>query len=87
MIRQYALVRMKDEWFEDKKTYDNYTKCYPFVPHFRRSDTWDPNNDVFLYFLGEIPNMPGHCILIDCKGRVHPGFHMDSFEEIPEEDM
>ena len=38
-------------------------------------------------FLGEIPNMPGHCVVSDVKtGRVYSGFHTDRFREIPEDE-
>lgn len=38
-------------------------------------------------FLGEIPNMPGHGIFIDLTFRViHSGYHIDNFEEIPEDE-
>ena len=37
-------------------------------------------------FLGEIPNMPGHCLVADTKtGRIYTGFHTDRFREIPED--
>jgi len=40
-----------------------------------------------LVFLGEIPNMPGHCVVADVKtGKVRTGLHTDRFEEIPEEE-
>lgn len=34
-------------------------------------------------FFGEIPNMPGHCIVADHKtGQLHSGFHTESFAEL-----
>ena len=45
---------------------------YPFTP-----------KGVYV-FLGEIPNMPGHCVVIDHKtGQVHSGYHTENFVEIP----
>jgi hypothetical protein len=39
-------------------------------------------------FLGEIPNMPGHCVVADHKnGRIYAGYHIENFIEIPEEDV
>jgi hypothetical protein len=36
-------------------------------------------------FFGEIPNMPGHCILADPKtGKFFFGYHTDNFIELPE---
>jgi len=34
-------------------------------------------------FLGEIPNMPGHCVVADLDtGVVHAGYHIENFEVI-----
>lgn len=40
-----------------------------------------------LVFLGEIPNMPGHCIVADVEtGTVRVGLHTDRFVELSEEE-
>jgi hypothetical protein len=40
-----------------------------------------------LVYLGEIPNMPGYCVVVDCKsGRIRTGYHTERFEEIPQEE-
>jgi len=51
-----------------------------------------PNDIIFpfkkneiLLFLGEIIQMPGHCIIVNTKGCVHWGYHTNNFEE-PNED-
>ena len=50
-------------------------KLYPFKPS---------KTDVVL---GEIPNMPGHCVVADVKtGRVWAGYHTENFQEIPEDE-
>ena len=37
-------------------------------------------------FLGEIPNMRGHCVVAEKKsGRVFAGYHTENFVEITEE--
>lgn len=36
-------------------------------------------------FLGEIPNMGGHCIVMDDKGKHYVGFHTENFVELSEE--
>lgn len=39
-------------------------------------------------FLGEIPNMPGHCLVADRKsGKIHAGYHTESFTEIPDDEV
>jgi hypothetical protein len=41
-----------------------------------------------LIFLGEIPNMPGHCVVSDVKtGKLHTGFHIERFHEIPDDQI
>ena len=35
-------------------------------------------------FFGDIPNMPGQCVVADHKsGRVYSGYHTESFAEVP----
>ena len=39
-------------------------------------------------FLGEIPNMPGHCVLAEqATGRIVSGHHSERFTEVPPEDV
>lgn len=39
-------------------------------------------------FLGEIVNMPGHCVVAEQKtGRLFTGYHTDNFEEIPKDEV
>jgi hypothetical protein len=49
-----------------------YRRRYPFKP-----------KGVYVFF-GDIPNMPGHCIVADHKtGQLFSGYHTENFEEIP----
>lgn len=43
-------------------------------------------NEIVL-FLGEIKQMPGHCIIVNRKGKVFWGYHTENFEEPKEEDI
>ena len=43
-------------------------------------------NERFL-FLGEIPNMPEHCAVIDHAGVIHWAYHTDNFEPVPDEEL
>jgi hypothetical protein len=44
-------------------------------------------NGVYVFF-GEIPNMPGHCVVADHRtGRLFSGYHTENFAEIPEDDV
>ncbi len=41
------------------------------------------SKDEVYVFLGEIPNMPGHCVVADyATGRIHAGCHTGGFEEL-----
>ena len=47
----------------------------------------DPEWPGPLIFLGEIPNMPGHCVVIEIVSKeLHIGYHTDRFEELPEDE-
>jgi hypothetical protein len=38
-------------------------------------------------FLGDIPNMRGHCVVIEHRtGKVYSGYHTDNFTEINEDE-
>ena len=39
--------------------------------------------DLSYIFLGEIPNMPGHCVVAEHQsGRLYAGYHTDHFIEL-----
>lgn len=40
-----------------------------------------------LIFLGEIPNMPGHCAVASKHGKVYFGYHTDDFVELTAEEV
>lgn len=52
-----------------------YHAGYPFSPTCR-----------YIY-IGEIPNMEGHCIVMDEQGKHYTGFHTDNFVELTQEEM
>ena len=59
--------------FDDVPT--DYHKSYPFT-----------KGGAYL-FLGEIVNMPGHCVLVCSKtGQTFVGYHTDNFIELTEEE-
>ena len=52
-----------------------YLSKYPFV------------RDRACVFIGEIPNMPGHCVVAGhVTGQIHSGYHTENFREIPEDE-
>ena len=40
-----------------------------------------------LLYLGEIKQMPGHVVVVDKKGKVHWGYHDDTFREPKESEV
>ena len=39
-------------------------------------------------FFGEIPNMPGHCVVADHRtGRVYSGYHTENFAELADDEV
>ncbi len=45
------------------------------------------NGDTYL-FLGEIPNMKAHCIVVDVDtGEIHIGHHTNRFKELTEDEV
>lgn len=52
-----------------------YRNMYPF------------DEDGLYIFIGEIPNMPGHCVVMDHPtGKLHSGYHCEHFTEITEDE-
>jgi len=44
------------------------------------------NEDKFL-FMGQIPNMPGHCVVMGLKtNKIYSGVHTERFIELTEEE-
>jgi len=77
-IRQYSLVRVKEE---KRKLFEDYNRegiKYGIIDIVKE--------DKFVYF-GEIPNMPGHCIVVGVETKeFYVGYHLEDFEEIPKEE-
>ena len=54
---------------------EEYWDQYPFIP-----------KRPYIFF-GEIPNMEGHCIVMDhATGEFYSGFHIENFVEICEDE-
>ena len=73
-LRQYALVKVTPA----SKT---------FLAKSGNGESPLLDDSVFVY-LGEIPNMPGHCVVAGHKtGRVLSGFHTDNFVELKDSEI
>ncbi len=40
-----------------------------------------------LLYFGEVLQMPGHCVVVNKKGRVFWGYHTDNFREPTEDEV
>jgi diadenosine tetraphosphate (Ap4A) HIT family hydrolase len=46
-----------------------------------------PEKDIYV-FLGDIPNMPGHCVVLNHRtGKVYSGYHTENFVELSEDEV
>lgn len=70
-----------------KKKPNQIPKQYSLVKYVPYSgEEQNPFGNQHLLFLGEIPNMPGHCAVAEVKsGKVQVGYHTSRFVEIPED--
>lgn len=74
--RQYSMVRLV-AWYADLSR-----------KHTKKGHTNPMLEEERFIYLGEIPNMSGHCITIGHKtGKPYSGYHVENFEEIPEEEV
>jgi hypothetical protein len=58
--------------FEAPKGYENH---YPW------------RNGDHMLFMGEITNMPGHCVIVNKEGKTFWGYHTDNFREPREDEL
>jgi hypothetical protein len=71
MIRHYKVPKkLSVVMFNYKTLPPEYHKDIPF------------GSKEHLIFIGEIPNMPGHCVVVDKSGRVHFGWDTDNFIQL-----
>ncbi|HQL49936.1 MAG TPA: hypothetical protein PLR91_01975, partial [Kiritimatiellia bacterium] len=71
--RQYSLVKVA-QWYLD------------FLKEKKIQDCPLSQEKTFI-FLGEIPNMQGHCVVVGQKsGKVFCGYHIEDFIELTEDE-
>lgn len=73
--RQYSLVRydVSNETKEVQKFFQD--GMLVFSPHNR-----------YIY-LGEIPNLPGACLVTDDKGKMYSGYNIENFVELTDAEL
>jgi len=52
-----------------------------------RSTDEDFVEELRFVYLGEIPNMPGHCIIGGYSGKIHFGIHTNDLVELSEDEI
>lgn len=72
------------EWFSEPRQYSYVKFVYEDLPEEYHAGYPFFKNVRYIY-LGEIPNMPGHCIVMDDDGKHYVGFHTENFKEISDE--
>ena len=71
MPAKMSVVRFSLEEWEK----DKYGDQYPF------------KDDDHLLFLGEIEGMPGHCAVVNKRGRTFWGYHTENFVQLTEDEL
>jgi hypothetical protein len=67
-----SLMVLQDWYLEELKKHNDYK---PF------------GKDTMFIYLGEIPNMLGHCVIIGFQsGKIYPGYHIENLQLKNEED-
>jgi len=61
--------------FDTSNLDEKYIKQYPFKP----TET--------MVYLGEIPNMNGHCVIARQDGTISVGWHIENFRELDEDEV
>lgn len=64
-----------DPGFNDEEWDQKWKHAYPFNMH------------EVVVFLGEINEMPGHCIVAKKDGKVKWGYHTENFRKIKENEI
>jgi cell division protein FtsX len=61
----YLSIVMLEDWYREEVNNRNFYKF---------------DNDNFFIYLGEIPNMLGHCVVVGYEsGKIYSGYHIENF--------
>ena len=73
--RQYSFVR-----------FDVSNQPKDYRDHFKKGRlVFSPRHRYI--FMGEIPNMPGHCVVADDNGKMYTGYHIENFIELTDDEQ
>jgi len=57
-----------------------------YIEELKKNNDKRFGKDTFFIYLGEIPNMKGHCVIIGyTSGKIYSGYHLENFR-LPTED-
>ena len=70
--RQYAFVKFDFDQYPAE-----YQAAYKMA--------FSPNHRYI--YMGEIPNMGGHCIVMDDNGKHYVGYHTENFVELTDDEL
>lgn len=76
-------VEMEDEGYKPPTVFNQYE----LVVWDGADPTHTFNENEVVLFLGEIQQMPGHCVIAKRNGKVVYGFHTDNFRTAREEEL
>ncbi len=85
-----AKRKNKKDWLSEL-TPRQYSLCKfdfeRFPKSFKAEEKYPFKKDALYIFLGNIPNMLGHCVVADhLSGRVYSGYHTENFIELDEDE-
>ena len=62
---KYLSIVMLEDWYRE---------------HLKEVNQHHLDKDNFFIYLGEIPNMPGHCVVVGHEsGKIYSGYHIENF--------
>lgn len=62
-------------------------KQYELVVWQGEDPTYTFNSNESVLFLGEVLQLPGHCVVVKRNGKVIYGFHTDNFRKTKEDEI
>ena len=91
MIRSFGaqLALLSEDTMKKSKKF-KHLEAIVFAPTWWNKSSVDRHplsfNEV-VYYLGDIPNVPGHCVVATYEGKVVPMVHPDDFRKAKEDEL
>lgn len=81
-IRQYAMIKLEDNYRERLKEFIVNAKSKEEIELANKQ-----LDEEYLIYLGEIPNMIGHCIVVGKSGTIYSPMHVKNYIEMTEDEI